>query len=316
MKNIVEEVLNKHDHNRKNPLDSVHLLKADERIGKKKPSNIPGLNRPNYQKMKQDQRLAFDQEIKESKMQKIPTCSYQDSNSYKESKDFNKGLSQLNTMALVQGRSISKDNISEHKNTVKHQKKSPKLVGKTKDGSFVWFFPQVSSELAPRFKRAPNGDSVGVITSKICMPSQLLIVNDVMRENKDARYHLKWDENGNTPFAWELYDRDEARLERRLQNIFQIVQRKSLKSVDCYTVMSPSAWLSKQLNLSTAVKAVSILEGIPFYASLLILEQYFCENESQAFQYQVGNNFLLLSGEHEGISKVIIDFKRKAETFI
>jgi uncharacterized protein YaiL (DUF2058 family) len=319
MKSIVEEVLNKQGSG------TSQSTQAIQTQTEKKPSvsntqhkkevqhskaSISGLNRPNYQKMKKEKRLSgLEQTSTLSKPKHAQTSSSPDSDGLNK-----EVLSKLSTISLVQGKvekQVSGNSAQRHKIN-----KSPKLVGKTKDSSYVWFFPSVSDQLAQKFKRSPNIGSVGVITSKLCLPSQLLIVNDVMRENPDVKYHLTWHKNSQEQFVWELYDQDEARLEKRLTSILQILHRKSSKVMDSYTVMSPSAWLSKQLNITTSVEAVSVLEGVPYYASLLLLEQYIGTGEQKSFHYEIEENYLILCGEHNVISKVIQDFRRKAENLL
>lgn len=314
MKSIVDEVLNKQGNTPSKTTQTIHarnIVNPSVSYNQKTSENVSltGIKRPNYQRMKKEERLTV------LKQTPVSTQKVQNQTSYQKPSNFDKDLhSKLSVMSLVQGKVEKQGYRPSVHHTNKTQK--PKLLGKTKDRSYVWFFPSVSEQMAQKFKRSPNGGAVGVITSKVCFPSQLLIVNDVMRENPEVKYHLTWDRTGNEMFVWELYDQDAERLEKKLQAIMQILHRKDAKIVDSYTMMAPSAWLSKQLNIGTSVEAISVLEGIPYYASLLLLEEYFSSNENIQFQYEVENNYLILSGPHNVVSKVIQEFKRKADTLL
>lgn len=310
MKSIVQEVLNKQG-------SSATFIQTQTVKNPSVSNSAPltNLNRPNYQRMKKEQRLSVSSATQTTKHnQPVTKPKSHVNNNNHLNKDL---LSQLSTVSLGQGK-VEKQAFSggsgfQRTNKV-HQ--APKLLGKTKDSSFIWYFPTVSEQIEQKFKRTIDSNAVGVITSKTCLPSQLLIVNDVMRENPDVKYHLTWDRNNKDPFVWELYDRDAARLEKKLQTILQIFHRKSSKNIDSYTVVSPSAWLSKQLNIGASVEAISVLEGVPYYASLLLLEQYFGSGDQMPFQYEIENNYLILSGAHHVVSKVIQDFRRKAESLL
>lgn len=317
MKSIVQEVLNNQGKStisiQTQTVSSPSVSKVQPNTQSNGKDSLTSLNRPNYQRMKKEQRLSVSGLTTPSgPNQHAVKPTQHENSSNKLKKDL---LSQFSTVALGQGK--VERNYGSHPipKSIK-PKQPPKLLGKTKDESYVWYFPTVTDQLAPKFKRTTNGAAVGVITSKVCLPSQLLLVNDVMRENTDSKYHLSWDRNNKDSFVWELYDHDSTRLERKLQAILQILHRKSSKIIDSYTVVSPSAWLSTQLNISTSVEAISILEGVPYYASLLLLEQYFSSGEQKPFQYSIENNYLIISGPHQVISKVIQDFRKKAESLL
>ncbi|RHW41592.1 hypothetical protein D1B31_07705 [Neobacillus notoginsengisoli] len=320
MKNIIQEVLNKQGKSttfiQTQTVGSPSVSKHHPRTGSQENTPTLNLNRPNYQRMKKEQRLSVPGKSPVTRLDTQAAKPAHPVNNLKHANQ-NELLSQLSTVSLGHGK-VEKRVFASGANFQMHNKvnQDPKLLGKTKDGSYVWFFPTVSESLAQRFKRSTSGVAVGVITSKSCLPSQLLLVNDVIRENPDVKYHLTWDRGNKDSFVWEMYDHDPVRLEKKLQTILQILQRKSTKTIESYSIMSPSAWLSKQLNIGSSVEAISVLERVPYYASLLLLEQYFTSDEQPQLQYEIEEHYLILGGAHRVVSKTIQDFRRKTENLL
>jgi hypothetical protein len=312
MKNIVQEVLNKQGKSttfiQTQSVGSPSVSNNRSRTQNQGDTPITNLNRPNYQRLKKEQRLSLLEKSPETRIDmQVAKPSYAVNN--RKPTNQNELLSQLSTVSLGKGK-VEKRAFASGASV------HPKLLGQTKDGSYVWFFPTVSESLAQRFKRTTSGVSVGVITSKFCLPSQLLMINDVICENPDVKYHLNWDLGKRDPFVWELYDHDTARLEKKLQTLLQILHRKSTKGIDSFTVMSPSTWISKQLNIASTVEAISVLEGVPYYASLFLLEQYFGSGQQLRLQFEIEDNYLILGGDHHVVSKAIQDLRRKAESLL
>jgi hypothetical protein len=336
MKNVVQEVLNR---NNKSPSSKKELPSEPVQRQIERPNKISvnsegssggvlaGINRPNYQSQKLEKRLSSTHtgvkleasNIKSvhngTKKTTVSEPSQQQNNNYDlTSKSFKQGpVSQLSTLSLVQG-NRTREQETHYSNVLLDSNKvsQPQLVGKTKDGSYVWYFPTVHPSLKPSFRGAFSTNLVGVVTSEKCCPGQLFLVDEILREIPNLDYHMLWDKDYNQGFVFELYMNDEKHMNQLLREIYQKLNLRALRGLESYISVSPSAWLSRHLSLDSSYRAIAVLEGIPYYKSMAILDRYFKRKPELKMNFKIEKEYLLLMGESQIISQAVDTLKQEA----
>lgn len=314
MRQVVQEVLkgNKTIVS-KSVKDLTHSSKERSNVD----SSLKQINRPNYQQLRKGRRLAYELQSP-NPSNRLNTnnekSTHQLSSVTSVPKQYNThSLSKLSSMSLVQGNMPKKNN--SYVSTKKHKGKS-RVIGKTKNGGCVWFFPHLPSHLLGNFHRPLDDAAVGVIKMPNCLPSYLLLINETIRNNQDIKFYSSWHHDGKTPFLVELYDVHVERLEKIMTDMFQKINRRSLKKHDIYTVPSPSSWLSKQLKLSSSTDAIAFLEGISYYTSIVLLDVLQENFHMEDIDYEINSNYLLLKGNYHFISKLVTELKKEADLMI
>lgn len=300
MKQVVQEIL---QGNKK-----IISKKVDHKTGiHGTDDSLKSIKRPNYQRLKKDQRLSIHKtNIENASIHKKP--AEQKENSTLLSKQFNEeSIAALHSLSLAQGKVPKKSNT--YTQVDRTQKKMAKIIGHTRNGGCVWFYPDLPKELMGSFHRPLNSSSVGVVKMPECLPSYLLMVNEIMRNNQGIKFHLTWNKEEGAPFTAELYDEDTGRLEEIMNDMYQKINRRSLKRYETCTVVSPGTWLSSQLNISSPVDAIAFLEGVPYYTSIVLMEVLLQEFENSDFNYEINGNYLLLKGNYHVISKLVTELK-------
>jgi hypothetical protein len=316
MKNVVQEVLNRNNRSpsskKELPVESVQ--RQTERRTKVSVTSegssgggLAGINRPNYQSQKLEKRLS-------PRQTSVKIEASNKSNNDLTSRSFKQdSVSQLSTLSLVQGNQ-TRERETQYSNTLVDSKKvsQPQQIGKTKDGSYVWYFPTVHPGLKPSFRGNFSSNTVGVVTSEKCCPGQLFLVDEVLREIPSLDYHMLWDKDYNQGFVFELYMNDEKHMNQLLRDIYQKLNRRALRGLESYISVSPSAWLSRHLSLDSSYRAIAVLEGIPYYKSIAILDRYFKRNPELKMNFKIEEENLLLMGESQVISQAVDTLKQEA----
>ncbi|MBP2257021.1 hypothetical protein [Virgibacillus alimentarius] len=284
-------------------------------------SPLANIKRPNYQQIKKDKRLSFAAKgsnavnkrssasnlsgrIKERASESTRSRSM----SPKQLNDAS--ISKLSSLSLAQGQMTGGSHYSGGP-----REKSAKVIGSVKNGGHVLFFPNIPTELKNNFNRAQGASAVGVIAMPDCLPSYLLLVNEVIRNNQRITCDLSWNVDGNAPFRAELYDDDVDRLERIMKDAYQKINRRSLKQYETYLEKSPSTWLSKQLHVG-AVDAIALLEEVPYYKGIVLMDFLLKKFKEDSFNFEIKQCYLLLTGNEQVVSKLITALKKEAPRLI
>ncbi|MBD8007596.1 hypothetical protein [Bacillus norwichensis] len=298
MKQVVQEVLQGNKTIMTNRMNQKNNTPAN--------ISLSEIKRPNYQQLKQEQRLSV---LEESKMNK--KAAVQKHPHGLSDKHFNEeSISRLRSISMAQGK-VSRKSAESARGNHK-QARSAKIIGHTRNGGCVWFFPTLSQKLMGSFQRPLNRVAIGAVKIPECLPSYLLLVNEIIRDNQDIKFYISWERSGDVPFTAEFYDDDVDRLERVMNEIYQKLNRRALKQLESYTVMSPSPWLTKQLNISLSVDAIAILEGVPHYTSILLLDSLLKNFENTEIDYEIAEKYLLLKGNYHVISELVVELKKEA----
>lgn len=304
MKNVVEEALNgKKTTQQKNDKNSTQSPNQ-------KTSDLNALNqlvRPNHQNKNSEKRLSML------------------NNQLNQQKTNEKTTQTQATGVLKQTKSSLEDSISELKKVYFSNGKSEKvearidsgqglgnarLIGSTQDGSSIWFFPSVHPNLTHLFQRTTTGYSVAVVNSKVCYPSQLLLLNDLLKMYPDLKYHLTWNKAKSEPFTLELYDTNESRLEKIAKDTFLHISKRSLASVETLQLNSPSAWVLKQLGIMKHVESIGLVEGLTFFNNLLLLDQFYKNEQNPDLSIQLEQQYLVITGKTEAITETLSILKK------
>lgn len=298
VKNIVKQVL---DRGRVSTAQGPHEGSPSTLQGAGKPKNgAVTIERPNYQQLKKDRRL--------SPLKKAPDTVKPVQRGGERLAD---SLSQLQRLSLSQGvfrtGASSRSAVSaKSEETIQEAV----CIGRTRDETYVWFFPQVHRELRRYFRTEGGGGTVGVISAPYCYPGQLFFVEELLRELPGAKHDVKWKPLKSSPFMCELYCDDSPRLYEALKSTYQKLNRRALQETECYTSVSPSAWLLQQLAVDRSVNAVGVLEGIPRVSSIGLLDKYFKAQNGPPVGFKVEDDYVLLFGEAEPLSQAVTALKQ------
>ncbi|PAV29743.1 hypothetical protein CIL05_10275 [Virgibacillus profundi] len=307
MKQVVQEILQGNKKIASNK--AVNNSEKSESV-----PSVKNIKRPNYQRLKKEERLSYTKRNSRAPLKEPKTIGNKRSGSTSPEQFNEKSISALHSMSLVQGNVPKKHHTFTHGNNPKINK--ARIIGKTKNGGCVWFFPKLPKKLMGSFQRPLNSAAVGVVKMPDCLPSYLLVINEVIQNNQEIKFHLSWNKDAGTPFTAELYDDNVDRLGKLMNDLYQKLNRRSFKQYETYTAVSPSSWLSSQLNISKTVEGIAILEGISYYTSIVLMDSLLKNFETSDFNYEINSNYLLLSGNYHVISKLIAELKTEAARLI
>lgn len=313
MKHIVQEILRGNK--------TIVSKRTDQAVPKQR-AEVPldHIKRPNYQQLKRDKRLsvigkkgtvtANSHKSESSLSMNRQTGTRGNSTPLPKTNVHEESISKLRSLSLAQGNISRKNNSSVRGN--KPGKREARIIGQTRNGGCVWFFPDLPGELMGSFQRPLNRAGVGVIKMPESMPSHLLLVNEIIRDHQDIKFNISWDKEGKDPFIAEFYDNDVDRLEKIMIDVFQKLNRRSLKPFEAYKAVSPGPWLTKQLNIGLSVDAIAFLEGVPYYSGIVLMDSLLKNFDATDIDFEIGGNHILLKGNYHVISNFVTELKKDA----
>ncbi|SDI73665.1 hypothetical protein [Natribacillus halophilus] len=277
--------------------------------------SIESIKRPNYQNQNKGKRLS-------TSLNKNPSFTSNESNQTNQhtpqapkvemtpTSYSSDALSKLQTMSLTTGQSSE---VSSYQNNTLNV---AVMIGKSKTGGSAWLFPKPSIGIERLFNRKPQGVSVGILNFSECYPSQLLFINDLIREHQSVKFYIEWDRENKGEFLLELYHEDEIWLKKVLHQLFQKLNRHTMKSYEVYKVDYPSTWLSKQLGLNITVEGLGIIEGLSYYSNIALLDHVLKMLPERTINYNIAQEYLLVAGNQDTIKEVEKVFKSNGGQFI
>jgi hypothetical protein len=309
MKAVVEEVLkgkklNTQQKRKSSPSPSANIHENDD-------DSLSGIIRPNYQNRNLEKRLSMlktntNQEIKDERR----GFTHASKLSNQQTSPVENPISQLKKVSM----SPSLPERREMRGNPTPKMEQAKLIGTTKDDTAVWFFPSVHPNLSAAFSRATTQVSVTVVSSKTCFPSQLLLLNEWLNHCPELKYHLIWSRTNQQPLSLELYHPDSNRLENVAKSLFVQLNKQAEAKVETYHLVSPSAWISKQLGITKSVESIGILEGLSYYNNLLVLDHFYKNEPSNSnISIQLEQNYVLTTGKTEKNQETLATLKKIAE---
>ncbi|MFT9845983.1 hypothetical protein [Aneurinibacillus sp. REN35] len=302
MKSIIEEVL--------------HKGRKRERVqGNEQPASAAGstgqsvsllnLYRPNYQKQKQQSRLgsfAPDSSVRSANngvRSAAPTAAIREAGDFKE--DQMSALQRLAISQVAQRHSGRLDGASAAE--------APQLIGKTKEGEYIWFYPAGASRTDERLSMQDQGGmSAGVITRGQGGSGLLFLLDDWRASLPDVTCEV-------LPEAVLLFAENKAGLRHMLETAYRDLNRRRIQGSKMYQAAQPSSWLKQQLNLSHGPSVV-LWEGVSYFNSVALIERCFANNPALALSYEIREDELLLSGEPAFIDSAMQQIKQDMEQLL
>ncbi|QQK77203.1 hypothetical protein HUG15_17540 [Salicibibacter cibarius] len=265
------------------------------------------IKRPNYQLENKTKRLSMTANEQASPVSKNSQINQPNVTVIPNSHSSN-ALSKLQTMSLTKGEAYNqKANASGY----------AEMIGKANTGAGAWFFPKLSKGLEKFFYRTPQqGVSAGCVNFPECYPSQLMFVNNIIRENQEVKYHLEWDKKNKGEFLLEMFYEDEHWLKNTLKQLFQKINRNTMKHYEVFKIDYPSTWLSKQLGINYTVEGLCFVEGLPYYSNISLLDHVLKAMPEGTLNYHVENEYLLVSGSQNEMTEAEAVFKKNGGQFI
>ncbi len=316
MKSIVQEVMKPNQKPKENPLFSGETrFVYSKSSAVNKPQQTPQeINRPNYQQKNRQKNLSFIKENSaDSRENSRSNVKNENLSPVSAKSDYKDPLARLQTLSLVQGNQPIHQQQIHTSIRKKHFQEESQLIGQTRDGLKAWLYSSPHPMLLQNFQRSIKSNAIGVITSRKCQLGQLFIVNELLREHPAMKYCLSWDKNSKESFVLELYEDNAEILRRALKTFFQRLSQNSFKQIQVYQAHSPSPWLTKQLDLTTQVDGVAVVEGIEYYAAMFLLDRFFKKSPEKNIKYKIDRDYLLLHGNYEIIKEVSEELLKQAE---
>ncbi len=316
MKHVVEDVLRRSTPSSGNVKLSSTQTKRNTDVSAKPVNSenvINNIQRPNYQQQKQKERLKVLRSEHHSSKYQNKTMNQPVDRSSKYTKD---SLSKLIKVTLSEGKNSAENGrTTVHSNTAS-PKKAAQFIGKSKDGTSVWHFPEVHEQMKGMFNGNVQASNVGVVSSELCSPGQLFIVDETLKAFPDMHYHLEWDKSQKQGFILELYLQDETRMVQVLNKIYQTINRHSMTKIESHTTLHPSAWLLQKLDLDNSYNRIAVLEGLPYYDSFGLIDRYISQSPKNTLTYKIEACYLALMGSDQVVSNAIQQLKKEANRYL
>lgn len=305
IKTIVAEVLQRGSDSKPAKETNLNLTKG-----------LANINRPNYQQLNKEQRLAKlksmnstpSASITSQKEPRLKKNSFSHHNLIENPMERFPALAKITMSPLRSEQSLSSTSKHAHKLT----KQRVESMGTTKDAVRAWLFPEPIDLVAKHMKSSWRNRALGIIWAKHSYPSQLFLIDNILKDVPEDAYQLEWSPLVNEPFTLELALPDEGRLHNLITKLYQALNRRGLKQLESYVTTHPSAWLTKQLKLTHSVQALGILESLVYYDNLYLLARYVESNSRPAIECQVEKHYLLLAGEETSVKQALDSMKKEA----
>ncbi|QQK81030.1 hypothetical protein HUG20_14755 [Salicibibacter cibi] len=274
---------------------------------KKESSSVDAIQRPNYQLQNKNKRLSTTSNERSSSVSKK---THEPNVTVIPNNNTSNVLSKLQTMSLTNGERVNVYN--QGSNGLGHAK----MIGESKAGGAAWFFSKPSESLKTFFYRDPQGSSVGSVNFPNCYPSQLVYVNNVIRDNQTIKFYMEWDKDNNGEFLLELFYEDEHWLKSVMNQLFQKLNRNTMKRYDVFNIDYPSTWLSKQLGIIDTVEGLCFIEGLPYYSNVALLDYLLKAVPNTTINYSIENEYLLVAGNQADVKEAEAVFRKNGGQFI
>ncbi|MEW9671961.1 hypothetical protein [Ammoniphilus sp. 3BR4] len=279
MKDIVHEVLNR---NKPQTTASPSSPAPPPGPAPQSQPQIPGIHRPNYQREKRQERLrpiAAPQEERLSALQRLTTAQAID-------------RLQPQSSASLKGR----------------QGEGAQLIGKTRKNQYVWLFPCSN----PKIPSVAYGDSTGMITGASTNPGTFFLIDQATRGLSDISCGTLGDKRQNgLPDVIKLHSKDLLTTQQILKDLFNQLNRTSVRSIETYISEHPSRFLLECLNQSNGV-SIGMLDGVSYVNGMALLDRYFKLFPETPFQFDLRENCLFLSGPMGVVESVLEKLEKDA----
>lgn len=266
--------------------------KSKQQSGTDSTGGLAGIHRPNYQRQKQ--RNQSSQVVPEPKWSKTLETGHQDKSAHSEP-----FVPQLGKRPPVQ------------------KGVGAELIGRAKNGQSVWHFIPSADVRSPINRYLGGSDKpIGLITDIPEGPGTLFLLDEWMGKDPGLQCEVYRDgEHDQLPRAIKIFAENDSFLIPLLKEVYQRIHRRSLRTVEAYAREKPSLFLYDSLQMNQG-ESVSILEGVPFFYGIALLERYLCQNSDTSFEYEIRENFILLKGGWVEINRATQLLKQEAEKLL
>lgn len=304
MREIVQEVLKESTTIRSVKGANSNVSNEQHHSMVRKPlQNASDLHRPNYQKLKKEQRL---EELKVFNPQR-------DSGTASAAKPEKELVSKLQVLSLSQGRQSASAPTPSASTKKDGHLPSGQWLGDTRCGISAWLYTGLLPEMMEWFHRPIPAKAVAVFTSQQAAPGHLVIVQEWLEKNEHIKFYIQWDKKGQSPFLLELFHHDSFELESAVRTLFQTLNHQTEKAVKQFYIEQPGAWLLKQLELSCTRNSLAIIEGPSRYQALSLLLSYHEQLSQKQIRYQLEDHYFILYGPHQKLSQLLPELYRQLE---
>lgn len=295
MQDIVSEVLKRNrtdmpvrQQQASSPSSPSHPLEASD-------YPIPGVYRPNYQRQKRQDRIGAASPPSKPATQTAPIQS----NRGHLTKDFMENqISDLQRLTLAQ---INGGPAPKGPFGAETDRQGAQLIGKTRNGQYVWHFPSLNPRLGP----TGAGDHIGFLTGASYNPGTLFLVDERLQLASEITYESFGERKGNG-FAdtVRMSARDARVLEQVLKDLYIQLNRGSIRPIETYVSEKPSPFLFDSLSF-TVNASIAALAGVSAISGMALLDRYFYKNPQVSLQFNLRDNCLLIAGPYGVIQHAI-----------
>lgn len=300
MKSIVQEVLNRGN--------TVPEKCEQSQATPSQATSVEGIYRPNYQRKKQQQRVAMSSAEPQDQPQDQPQVK-SSSKPYMNRSFQNEQLSSLQRVSAprLQPAEQQANRITGNSNV-----ESPQFIGKTRNHQYIWYFPAISHRLqAFRSLDIQKGHFLGVIIG-VLKPGILFLIDELLDRNKAIQCDPCLECQESKVTALNIYSNDERQLQAMLKEVYNRLNRWALCSIEAYSVKNPSDFLRESLGLKKGTSA-AVLDGIHPLNAIALLERYYHQNAHVHAEIQVKDEYILIQGEFRQVDSLIQHLKHEAD---
>jgi hypothetical protein len=98
--------------------------------------------------------------------------------------------------------------------------------------------------------------------------------------------------------------------EKVAKDTFLPISQRSLASVETLQINSPSAWVLKHLGIKKNVESIGLVEGLSYFNNLLILDQFYKNEQNPDLSIQLEQQYLVITGKTEAITETLSILKK------
>lgn len=309
MKDIIEEVLHRggrrHGHTQVNAQPTPPPAPQAGSEGKK--GSITNLYRPNYQKQKQQNRLgdfahahsSSGRPVNNEVRRAAPIAVEKVTDEFRENQ-----MSALQRLAISQVTQRSAVRVDQAPTT-----EAPALIGKTKEGECIWFYPTVDSNLGKLLHNQNKcGMSAGIITRENRGSGMLFLLDEWQGTLPDATYDV-------LPEAVLIFSNDKGKLKQLLETAYRDLNRRRIQGNKIYQAAQPSSLLKQNLKIADGASA-ALIEGVSYFNSVALLERCFAKMPNLSLSYDVMENELFITGQPSFVDSAIQQIKQDIEQLL
>lgn len=308
MKSIVQEVLNRNH-------GGQQAARTTSPASSAASSPLEGLHRPNYQRKKSHAGAGQADPTHVNSRQPVERKEAPpQAPSSPLKKDFIADqVAALQRLTTAQGTQRPTHVVS---NTDFRYGEGAQLIGKTRNGQFIWFFPRISAAIAAYLDHGvASGTSMGMIIGRSNSPGTLFLLDDLLKNKSGISCEPVRQQDNDRSDVLKIYSHDQKLLQDLLKEAYNLLHRKALRPIETYIAERPSRILTDCLEIAKG-ESVALLEGVSYFNSLALVDRQLQKSPQTVLHFDIRNNYLLATGDYKTIESVFQQLKRDAEQLL